>query len=418
MSDKKLLWLSDSPFTTTGYATISTNICNRLAEKGWEVHYLAHNYIGQHLPPKGVTTNDGLVWNFHLWGMGREQYCKDMIVPRLRDIQPHVFGVLLDTFMLYSAGYMELNFAPANSVFYFPSDGGGGLPSGCNQLLSKFTLPIAMSRFGQKQSKDYYDLATHYIPHAVDTEVYFPLPQVERDELRKKHGLYDKFVVGVVARNQPRKMLDRTIKAFAKFCKGRDDAILFMHTDPFDNAAIFHLRNLIERFGIQNRVIFTGTTFFQGFDYTKMNEVYNLMDVFFLSTSGEGWGVPIIEAMACEVPVVATDYTTTAEIVVGHEAGFGVNLVGVEEMPDYWSSSVTASSYDSAVCNGTITGSWDVERGMMCIDDAVKKLSLLYDDRSLVKTMGLNGRKAVLAEYDWRIVADEWDKVLSELVTW
>ena len=34
-----------------------------------------------------------------------------------------------------------------------------------------------------------------------------------------------------------------------------------------------------------------------GFDWNQMNEVYNLMDVFFLSTSGEGFGVPTIEAM-------------------------------------------------------------------------------------------------------------------------
>jgi len=54
--------------------------------------------------------------------------------------------------------------------------------------------------------------------------------------------------------------------------------------------------------------------------------------VSFLSTSGEGWGIPLVEAMSCKVPVVATNYTTIQEIVVDNKAGFGVKLAGVEEM--------------------------------------------------------------------------------------
>ena len=37
MSKGKILWLSDSPLTVTGYATISRNICNGLKAKGWDI---------------------------------------------------------------------------------------------------------------------------------------------------------------------------------------------------------------------------------------------------------------------------------------------------------------------------------------------------------------------------------------------
>jgi len=230
LTTKRLLWLSDSPFTTSGYSTISTQICNRLAAKGWEVHYIAHNYSGQHLLP-GDVTMDGKEWDFHVWGAGREEYCKDVIMPRIQEIKPHVFGVLLDTFMLKKVGYEQLSFHPANSVFYFPSDGGGTLPQNCDSLLRKFTLPICMSRFGQKQAKDLHDLDVHHIPHAVDSEVYKPLSKEERLELKKKYGMVGKFVVGTVARNQGRKMLDRTIKSFALFCKDKPDAVLLLQTN-------------------------------------------------------------------------------------------------------------------------------------------------------------------------------------------
>jgi len=47
----KLLYLSDSPLTVTGYATMTRNISNFLTEKGWNVSVLGHNYLGQTLQP-------------------------------------------------------------------------------------------------------------------------------------------------------------------------------------------------------------------------------------------------------------------------------------------------------------------------------------------------------------------------------
>ena len=54
--------------------------------------------------------------------------------------------------------------------------------------------------------------------------------------------------------------------------------------------------------------------FYDGFDYQRMREVYNLMDIFLLTTSGEGFGVPLIECQACGIPAIATNYTTTSEL--------------------------------------------------------------------------------------------------------
>jgi glycosyltransferase involved in cell wall biosynthesis len=248
-----------------------------------------------------------------------------------------------------------------------------------------------MAKFGQQQCKEYYNLDTEYIPHAVDTNIFYRLSEEERNKARHKWGFQDKFVVGVVARNQGRKMLDRTLKTFKIFCKDKQNAILFMHTDPYDRAGVFDMTAMIQREGLQNRVVFSGMNFFKGFDYKQMNEVYNIMDVFLLTTSGEGFGVPIIEAMACEVPVIATDYTTTPELVTEHNAGFGAKLAA------------------------EITGSWNVERGVMDDNDCSDKLTILYKDRELCKTMGKNGRKAVDTYYSWDVVIEQWDKFFTEL---
>ena len=51
LSKGKILALSDSPTTCTGFATICSNIMTGMVEKNWEVNYMGHNYLGQDLVP-------------------------------------------------------------------------------------------------------------------------------------------------------------------------------------------------------------------------------------------------------------------------------------------------------------------------------------------------------------------------------
>jgi glycosyltransferase involved in cell wall biosynthesis len=256
-------------------------------------------------------------------------------------------------------------------------------------ILRKVDLPIAMSKFAQKQALEVHGVKSGYIPHAVDMEIYKP---ADKNLAKARWGLQGKFVVGTVARNQGRKMLDRTLKTMEIFCKGRPDVILFMHTDPFDPAGVFDLRQLIRRYNLENRILFSGMRFCNGLNYKEMSDVYNAMDVFLLTTSGEGFGIPTIEAMSCEVPVVVTDYTTTDEIV----------------NEDY------QSGFAAKVC-AEITGSWAVERAVMDVPDCVEKLHALYSDAKLREQLGKNGRLKVAKEYDWNKVLDIWDATLRKL---
>ncbi|RLC34046.1 MAG: hypothetical protein DRZ76_03410, partial [Candidatus Nealsonbacteria bacterium] len=311
-----------------------------------------------------------------------------------------------NTFMLYPK-YLQMDFAPAKTLWWFPSDGGGGLPAGCEDILRKVDVPVAMSKFAKEQAEEIYGLKTRYIPHGVDPLTFFPLSEEERFKIRVKWGLQDKFVVGTVARNQGRKMMDRTIKAFALFAKQCENAVLFLHTDPFDPAAVFDLNLLIRRYNLQNRCIFSGMRYYQGWSYEQMNEIYNLMDVFLLTTSGEGFGVPIIEAMSCQIPCVVTNYTTTRELLRENGiCGEAVDLVGCRS----WEYD------DKRLSNGTITGSWAVERALIDINDCSDKLLKLYKDKNLRMEYGKMGRKKVLKYYDWIVVIRKWDNLLRRLI--
>ncbi len=207
-------------------------------------------------------------------------------------------------------------------------------------------------------------------------------------------------------------MHDRAIKAFSKWCKKHEEAVLFIHADPYDIAAVFDMIKLIVTLGIQNRVRFSGMKYHKGLTYEQMKEIYNVMDVYISSTSGEGFGICTIEAMSCEIPVLNTAYTTTDELVTNNQAGEPIKLVGTEIVNIF---DVPSKEYDYKMMNGTITGSWSVERGLMDIDDCAEKLEKLYNDKELRITYGRNGRKAILENYTWKTVIDSWENILKKI---
>ncbi len=398
--------LSDCPFVVTGYANQAVRIANILADEGMNVYYFGCNYLGQPLKP-GIKFEDNMELKFTVIGQGREGYFKDLLSQYCKQFKLDVLLILLDTFMLFP-WLMELDLSPAKVIFLFPSDGGSGMPLGCEQILRFVHQPVAMAKFGQEQVKKMYGIDTLYIPHAVDIQNYYPLNEKEKLELRRKWNLEGKFVVGCVARNQGRKMMDKVIKSFALFAPKCPEAMLLLHTDPADNAQVFPIGYLIQRYGIQNRVLFTGMRFFNGFTYKQMNEVYNLMDVFLLTTSGEGFGIPLIEAQACSVPVLCTNYTTTYELVIEPKSGLGINLVEVEEIEN-------PTVHCNENLDGTITGSWAVERAIPSSKDACKKLEYIKNNPEIRKLMGENGRKNAVENYSWDKIGKKWVDLITKL---
>jgi len=406
---KSVVILSDSVFLPTGYANQAKQLATHLVEAGWDVHYFMNAYNGANM--NSATMTDGTIYNFKMYGEMTQSYFANSMRQLLNEIQPDKFIILLDTFMLYQSGFMNQDTSPAETYFWFPSDGGGGMPKDCENILKKINNPVAMAKFGQKQVKDYYNLDVKHIPHGCDSQKFYRLPDEQRNTLRTKWNLHDKFVLGVVARNQPRKNLDRTIKSMRLIADRIPNAVLLLHMDPNDPAGqMFNLSSLIKKYDLENRVIFTGMQAHKGFPQSEMINVYNLMDVFLLTTSGEGFGIPIIEAMSCQVPVLATDYTTTPELVTSNGAGLGIKLSGVEEIDMF---KLDSKEYDINAFNGTMTGSWEVERGFCDIKDCANKIEWMYNNPESCKIMGENGRAAVLSKYDSKIVFKQWEDLLN-----
>ena len=76
-----------------------------------------------------------------------------------------------------------------------------------------------------------------------------------------------------------------------------------------------YLQALAKELAIDTRVKFIGLRF-------DLPEIYQLLDVFLLTSFSEGISITLLEAMACGIPAVVTDVGGNPEVVVAGETGF------------------------------------------------------------------------------------------------
>ncbi len=76
-----------------------------------------------------------------------------------------------------------------------------------------------------------------------------------------------------------------------------------------------------------------GNIIFVGFQ-REIIKYLSIMDIFVLPSLFEGLPMSVLEAMACKKPVVATNISGTAEVVVDNQTGFLVEPKNVEQLTD------------------------------------------------------------------------------------
>jgi len=137
------------------------------------------------------------------------------------------------------------------------------------------------------------------IPLGVDPD-YFN-PKILRYELAGVYTFLSIFEWG------ERKMPELLLKAFNDEFKANEPVVLLcksLNVDPsVDVRANVAALNLTPAGG---RIHFAENALIPTH---QLGALYHSADCFVLTTRGEGWGMPIIEAMACGLPVIATDWS-------------------------------------------------------------------------------------------------------------
>ena len=153
------------------------------------------------------------------------------------------------------------------------------------------------------------------IPHGVDTGIFKPLPEPERETLRKRLG-WDRYFIflntGAMSGN---KGIHTILKSLAIVAKKQPDVRLVLKglnsLYQSQNYVDKLLKNLSEseKSMVLPRIIFTGNTF----TFAEMAQLYQAADTYISPYVAEGFNLPVMEACACGLPVICTEGGPTDE---------------------------------------------------------------------------------------------------------
>jgi glycosyltransferase involved in cell wall biosynthesis len=211
-----------------------------------------------------------------------------------------------------------------------------------------------------------YDKTVDIIGHGTDFEKFFPL---DKQQCRQELGVpQDAFIVFNGNRNQPRKRIDLTLKAFVKFAKDKDDARLWLNMGSkdlgWDIIPLFKRIARDEELDPTGKLILTSPHFSTDncLPVEQLNKVYNAVDVGINTCIGEGWGLVNTEHGSVGVAQVVPDHTSLAEI--------------FDELP-------------RITCNASETDrNYGLERLLPDPDSAAEILSYYYENRDALKKDG------------------------------
>jgi glycosyltransferase involved in cell wall biosynthesis len=378
----RLLWISDHIWVNTGFAKASREILSRLVEReSMEIHS-AGGGGSYSVPPGSPVPTYPLRGPDDLTGI---THIADMLRPSVTVVMADPWHAARVTGFLRETG--------AAVVLYCPVDA-GPISRRWRGDLAKADGLVSTSQFGADQfGQTVPGPAARVIRLGVRADVFHPLGNASQLRRASRFGpegaaLDDRFVVGCVARNQPRKGLATLVEAFAGLARRHEDAFLYLHTAPMDVG--WDVPELLQRWEVADRTALPGgVSATEGCSDSELNRLYNLMDVFVLPTAGEGFGLPILEAMAAGVPVVATDCAAVPELVAGR--GELIRTLGTH--------TPAGGSADYAIPDP---------------DHLEEILETVYHDADLRARHSAAGRQ-VAEELTWDACADQWAELLGQV---
>jgi glycosyltransferase involved in cell wall biosynthesis len=129
------------------------------------------------------------------------------------------------------------------------------------------------------------------------------------ESIRRRHNLPHRFML-YVGTIEPRKNLPRLIRAFAAARKA-GIAHDLVCVGPYGWSSR-DLTDVIDECDVRKQVHFTGYV-----PAEDLAAIYNLAEIFVFPSMYEGFGLPVVEAMACGVPIITASTSSLGEIASG-----------------------------------------------------------------------------------------------------
>jgi glycosyltransferase involved in cell wall biosynthesis len=312
-----IAWYSNSLNQPTGYGTQSKQVIERLVRDGHKVAMLS-NYGGEGVNSL-IETGAGLIPHY---SRGMTQYSDDVMplhYAHWKAENPKLPSWMLTLYDCWVFSNPALDAIPIAS--WTPIDHQPAPEKVLAWLRKPNVTPIAMSVFG-KNMIEQAGIESEYIPHAIDTKVFKPTPNLPEGISGLEFvGGENNFVVGMNFANKAggfihRKAVAENFLAFGVFAARHDDVVLYLHTEPYGKQSGFVLPNILEACGVPaEKVRFVDPIAYSyGISAETLAGIYSAWDVGLFTSYGEGFGVPQIEAQACGVPIITSNFAASTEL--------------------------------------------------------------------------------------------------------
>lgn len=410
----KVLFCGD--LAATGFGSVTTDLGRAMLDLGLDVRFLSQNDLRHALPePFASRTADLAFWEYQAQTAGVTGV-RSLIGDIIDGIPGHLlcngeaFGdwkpdavLILSDFaaarLLYARFSAELSRVP---VWHYVPIEGVDLPPLWADLWSKIK-PIAMSRFGQDEIEKVTGTRPPLAYHGVDTDAFYPVsserpilvPKSDsadaetitlrsREACKRFFGFDPSWTIAFRSdRNMPRKRYASLLRAMNPVLADRPDMRLVIHASAFDQGGF--LPDEVSKMSKPSaeRVIITDRP---GLPRSVLNALYNAADLY-VTTSAEGFGLCIAEALSTGIPAVVIDYAASTEV---------MGPAGIAVPP--------AALYDNEYNHAW---AWPDE------DEFGKAVAYLVDHPAKRRALGAEGVRHVTRTFRW----DEAAKVIADTMT-
>jgi glycosyltransferase involved in cell wall biosynthesis len=369
----KIAYLSDMDLGGSGYMNLSLPLCDGLTKKGHEVKIIGlsyrreeHPYDFTIIPAIGFSDVAAIIQNLTMkWDF--DIFICALDIPHQEKFLMWISQNLPQKRFKY-IGIMPVEAGPLCQSWMF--------------ALSSMDKAFIISEYGAREAREAKVSHAEHIQIGIDSKMWRIPTEEERKKLRTALGIEeDEFIVLTVADNQERKNPHKLLETYAEFSKGKKSRYILVTREH--NPAGARLKDYALELGIINNYM----QFERGIPFSQLWGLYAIADAFLLASKAEGLGMPILEAMACGVPVVATNCTAITELL---SDGRGL-------LVDY--------EYQHRDCFGNGWRYWfNNEKG-------VERLNEVYN-------AGFDTRPAreYIEKRTWDIPVEQLDKAISELM--
>lgn len=165
-----------------------------------------------------------------------------------------------------------------------------------------------------------YPIQTIY--NFIDESTYY---KQKNEELKHQYQIpNDEKVIVHISNFRKVKRVPDVIHVFHKIRQKLKAKLLLVGDGP----ERFAVSNVIDQLNLHEDVLFLGKQ-------ENVAEILSISDLLLLPSEKESFGLVLLEAMACEVPIVATNIGGIPEVVIHNETGFLCEVGHIDDMANY-----------------------------------------------------------------------------------